>query len=168
MNMSKSVRRQLLCCDLIQGVIDACLASFKQAGLEAPDEMTVLLKCLKRNVGQASGFACQRFGEDGRWLLDAKASKQYGKSLNALQNILDQQYGSGANAIDYCKALQVWVEDIRDSLPTCPVDRRIVWRELADDLQALYTVYDPEWLADEKIDVGMAKGETLKHAAGVW
>jgi hypothetical protein len=168
MNMSKAIRRQLLCCDLIQGVIESCQESFQAAGRALPDDVRPLLHRLGLNLQRASIFACQRIGADGKWLLDVKATKQYGKSLGALQEALVKRYGLKVHAIDFCKGVQVWVEDIQTELPSAPAGRRTVWREIAEDMQALYSSYDPEFTADELIDAGMESGEMMKQASGVW
>lgn len=168
MNMSKAVRRQLLCCDLLQGVLDAAPVAFKNADEDIPPAVQSLLFRLQRNQEKASLFACQKTDNNGKWQLDLRATKQYTTALTALQRALATRYGKTVNAIDYIKGVQVWVEDIRAELPCHPADRRIVWREIADLLQELHTAYDPEWNADDLIDRGMESGELFKQAAGCW
>lgn len=166
--MSKSVRRQLLACDLCQGALDSAASSFSAAGLEVPAEVQGILFRLQRAVDSASAFACPRVDAAGKWQLDAQETRQYATALAALQRSLARQFGPKVNAVRYVKAVQLWCEDVKASLPCHPPDRKLAWVEITTLLQELYLAYDEDMAADELIDKGMESGELFKQAAGCW
>lgn len=171
MNMSRAVLRVLTTCDLIQGCIDSVRGGYRDNGLEMPQHVKRILFDLEMGKENASIYACQRLDASGKWNLDAEATARYVTALESVQSALERSYGSPDGTLDakeFVKAVQVWVEDVRATLPVHPVDRRIIWSEIATTMQALYSVFDPEWTADDAIDSGMAKGETMKQHSGIW
>lgn len=120
MNMSRAVRAQLIGCDLLVGLIDSAEA------MDAPG-VPPILKRLGKHAEQAASSACQRMDGSGKWILDDKATRQYVAALDAVKASLYGQHGETIPAIEFIKQVQLWVEDLRATLPPHPVERRIPW-----------------------------------------
>lgn len=166
MNMSRSVRRQVLGAGLIHGVTAAALAP------DATPAVRSLCATLDRLADQAVDIAMFQAGnrrnERGQWVLDDRAQRQRERALISLMAEVGCQYRETVDVRDFLTAAMRWVEDLREQLPTAPADRRIVWADIAGGLQELYDLYDPEGRAYDVIDAGADRGETFQQVTGVW
>ena len=161
MNMSRSVRRALICRALVLGVITACRSaggvSETPAGGLALDRIQRLADALVRHV---SGGSCSI-------VLDRRAERAYTSSLRAVQSGLLASLPEEVDPREYLAAVLLWVEDAKDKLPAHPPERRWTWFKLAEALQGLAEILDPE-REDAPLEAGVGYGEALKAASGVW
>ena len=165
MNMSRSIRRQLIGADLVRGVVEAC----REAGrIAATREGHRALFKLEREAERAATYAYGRTNADGTWSLDDKATKAYATALVAVKNTVLSRYEEGADAREYVAAVLVWVEDLRAGLPAFPPERRQAWFDVAHHLQGLINMLDPRQEDDAPYDSGQATGEVFKAAARVF
>ena len=165
MNMSRSVRRQLLGASLIRGVTAAAM------GPDARPEVRRICARLERLADHATDHAMAGNPRNakGQWILDAKAQRQREQAVHALmREILAQYPGETIDLGDFVTAAMKWVEDLRDQLPVMPADRRITWADIAGGLQALYEMFDPAGEDVAVIDLGAARGGEFQRATGVW
>jgi hypothetical protein len=164
MNMSRAVLRQLLGAGLVRAVTSAAL------GPKASEAVIRVCRKLDKLAEQGTDFAMagQRKDQNGKWLLDAKAERQRQRALQALTREVGLQYGEQVDVRDITTAAMCWIEELRDQLPVWPVDRRIVWADVAGGLQELYDLYDPENRPYEEFDPWVDRAETFKRASGVW
>jgi hypothetical protein len=162
MNMSRSIRRALLARALAVSVVDLCRASESVAGSPAAGLVVDRLARLCDAVlGRISG---------GKPTLefDRKSERAFLASLADVKNSLLATLPDGeVDARAWTTAVLLWVEDHRDSIPPHPPERRHEWFKIAENLQALSEILDPERL-DAPVEAGMGYGEAMKQAAGVW
>jgi len=175
MSMSRAVRQQLVGCDLVYAVVDSCLHVFNQhkedqlpVWVDAPTGMMEVTTELLADMELAVDFLSIGKDTNGHWLLTPKETKQYVETLYHVNKALVSGEGDTIKAATMIRAAQVWAEDVLVSLPKTATYRLEVWRRMADNLQRLYLIYDPDEVADEYIDEGQARGEHLKVAAGIW
>ena len=164
MNMSRAIRRQILGAGLIHGVTAAAMAP------DASPEVIALCRKLDGLADQTVDLAMagNPRNAQGQWIMDRKAQVQRERALEALMATIGCQYHETVDLRDFLTAAMRWVEDLRDQLPTSPIDRRIVWADIAGELQALYERYDPEGQAWEAIDAGADRGGDFQRCTGVW
>lgn len=163
-NMSRPVRRQLLACGMATSLIDACRSSYKSVGERIPIKVSGWIHRIRVLTLEASGLAVNgKVDDQGRYLLDAKATEQYAKAILSLQAEIIRQYGEKVDARDFVAAVLTVVEDTRHQIPREDSKRRDVWFHLASIIGSLLNHYDED---ENMVDRGVARAEQFKRAAG--
>jgi len=161
MNMSRSIRRTLICRALVLGVISACRAA---GGVSATKPGGLILDRLQRHADELVRHVS---GGRDTVTFDRRSERAYKASLRAVQSGLLANLPEEVDPREYLAAVLVWVEDARAALPPYPPERRWAWFRLAEQLQALSELMDP-LREDAPMDAGVGYAEALKQASGVW
>lgn len=161
MNMSLAVRRTLLCRALVMSVIDMC----RENGNTPSPAAGIVLDRLAR---LAAGVLRQVSRGKEEIQFDRKSGRAFLASLAAVKNQMLATLPDGdVDPRAWITVVLIWVEDHKDLLPPFPPERRHTWFKVAENLQALAVLLDPE-REDASVEAGIGYGEELKLVSGLW
>lgn len=159
-NMSLAVRRTLLCRTFVLGVIDMC-----RTGGSPEFHASEAVAILARLERLADEVFRQTTGSLKPLVFSRKTQKQFESSLNAVKRTLLERMPEGdADPRAYIALVTLWIEDHKKDAPP---QRRFTWFQIAQELQKLGDLLNPEGDA-APVDAGVAYGEATKEASGVW
>lgn len=166
MRLSRAQRRQCLGADLAMSaadellVVDAAVATV--TGRVDSRTLYARIERLCRSARRHAGVALDA---SGVMVLTRKERKAYLASLRELQTSVLGGYGPDVDPRSFVAAVLVWIEDVRATLPPRPPERRAVWFELAEALQALQDRFPRDEI---EVDHGAVVGENFKQQVRVW
>jgi len=122
---------------------------------------------LVRLADQAYGFALGKPGPDGAWRFPPREWKLYEKDIKAARRSLMATLPEEVDPRAFVALVLWWVENHREDIPPSPPERRHVWFTIAEQLQRLSELLDPE-REDAPVEAGICLGIALQQASGVW
>lgn len=159
-NLSRSLRRMLLCRAFVLSVINMC-----RTGGDPEFHASEAVAILSRLERLADEVFRQTTGSLKPLVLSRKAQRQFEASLNSVKRTLLERMPDGdADPRAYIATVLVWIEDHKNDAPP---QRRFTWFQIAQELQKLGDLLNPEGDA-APVDAGVIYGEATKEASGVW
>jgi len=158
--MSRQLRRVLLCRSLVLSVIGMC-----REGGDAEFQSSGAVQILARLERLADEVFRQTTGSLKPLVFSRKTQRQFESSLNAVKRTLLERMPDGdADPRAYIALVLVWIEDHKNNAPPA---RRFTWFQIAQQLQQLVEMLNPQGDA-APLDAGVDYAEASKAASGVW
>lgn len=170
--MSRSQRRLLAVLHLVRVLQDEIrrdadpdeceTISIVEGAVETPVDPAALGRSLAR-VDRLRVHAARRLPDRDGWT--KKQGKAWDKTLEDLQAAVLERCGEEMAAKLFAAAVLEIVVETADQVPTNDVDRKILWNDLAHEVNALYELFDPE-LSYRGIDQAAELGRELRKVLG--
>lgn len=156
MGYSRSVRRQLIALDLVEGIID----STRAANPHNTKVDQILRKIGWRQQWIKSSLVWLN-KKGGVVFESAREYRRYEQELTAVRGaLLDQWPGEELDGREYLNAVLIYL----DRMASVPSKNQSRWEEMIEGLQALYEEMDPGLEAESRMDAGERAAQALKEA----